>query len=209
VSDVEQGRVVAFDARRTKNSGFIAVLNERGKPTGERIFFRNSGRRVITTNAGTVPVWATPPKPKRRARLANKRPPLGMKVAFTRTCEEDKAGVEWTPAKEFRKALTTIKYYPLYRVLEVNDWGDVGGSREVWNGNDVYELSVKFPQSNIGFDPLNQEGVVYQFEQQALGRAWRQIEDPRIPVCCVPNDAFVRFAKENARQPRHLHQLAA
>jgi hypothetical protein len=104
---------------------------------------------------------------------------------------------------------------PRYRVTKHENFYSVVKDRVVWEGTDTLELStVQHKRDTHGTisDKLEAGSAdggdmswYYWIEQQQADGTWEQCEDPRVFLCCVPRDVFMKHATSAISQGRCTH----
>jgi cold shock CspA family protein len=144
--DLEHGIVKFFDDRDGKKFGFLKVLDEDGRETGEEVFFHfNDGQFVDIVGGDCIEFIGRTAKNG----LYLVHPQVGDKLAFDRASgkgNRDKA-CPWTYAAAYDHCVRMLTE-PRYRVVRVTKlgFGGIGDSSEViWEGQGADELTARYP----------------------------------------------------------------
>lgn len=221
---VEYGIVKFFDEREGKRFGFLIVLDEEGNPTGEKDIFFHYNDGQFVNNDGETPVFNGSTRQKNGQPVRLRAPQKDDRLVFMRSSgnKGDKA-CPWGFAETWDKHNEWLASRPTVRVVRQQQdlFSRPDGSWEtsiVWEGQNTLELSAVHPKreytsygkrrihDDLGHSSIEDGYVVsnYSFEVLKDGE-WKPCRDPRVMLCCIPQNVFRKHASYGLRQERCYH----
>lgn len=183
--------------------GFLYVVDEAGNQTTKRIFFHANDGRAIEDN-GIEPVFG-------QDGALLEAPRQNDILIFVRSNADSKGpkAAPWGYASEWNDRQRLLENRPVYRAVRRRQ--NSPDDNVVWQGQNVFELSVKHPWRLAGDEcdhvstESDQAVSGYVFEV-LRGEQWHPCSDPRTVICCIPSWVFSLYAPPGMTQDHCPHR---